>query len=118
EIGIRHVDLLPTVLDALGFTSPSGLPGRSFLAASERRAGAAPRDSYFEAMAPMLNRGWAPLEGVIVGHDKYIDLPEPELYNLGADPHEAHNLIDEASDADTRRTLTARLAEFHADLPG
>jgi tetratricopeptide (TPR) repeat protein len=118
EIGIRHVDLLPTVLDALGFTGPSGLPGRSFLAASERRSGAAPRDSYFEAMAPMLNRGWAPLEGVIVGHEKYIDLPEPELYNLGADPHEAHNLIDDAADAETRRTLTARLAEFHADLPG
>jgi arylsulfatase A-like enzyme/Tfp pilus assembly protein PilF len=118
EIGVRHVDILPTVLDALGMPSPSGLPGRTLLPAAERRADAPPRDSYFEAMAPMLNRGWAPLEGVIVGHDKYIDLPEPELYDLSTDPREQRNVIDEAADAETRRTLTARLREFHAELPG
>ena len=33
---------------------------------------------------PMLARGWAPLRGVLVGREKYIDLPIAELYDLAA----------------------------------
>ncbi len=55
--------------------------------------GAPPRPSYFEAMSAMLNRGWAPLTGLLSGRDKYIDLPIPELYDLANDPGEATNLI-------------------------
>ena len=58
------------------------------------RARRAPADadvsSYFEAMSAMLNRGWAPLQGVVAGQEKYIDLPKPELYDLAADPHGAN----------------------------
>ncbi len=118
DVGARHVDILPTVLDALSVPVPPDLPGRTLLPAAQREPGAAPRPSYFESMAPMLNRGWAPLEGVLLGHEKYIDLPLPELYDLRKDPKEQDNLVDVTADATELRTLEATLREFHADLPG
>jgi arylsulfatase A-like enzyme/tetratricopeptide (TPR) repeat protein len=111
----RHVDLLPTMLDAVGMAIPEGLPGRSLLPGTKL-----PPDqdvsSYFEAMSAMLNRGWAPLQGTLAGHEKYIDLPKPELYDLASDPKEASNLVD--TRADRRRVLEARLRDFHAAPPG
>jgi len=88
---VRHVDILPTVLDALGATPPSTVDGRSLLdEANGGRAAAVP--TYFESLSASLNRGWAPLYGVVRGSMKYIDLPIPELYDLTADAGEARNL--------------------------
>ena len=56
------------------------------------------RPSYFEAMTANLSRGWAPLRGVIVGRDKYIDLPAQELYALDTDAREERNLAEARSD--------------------
>jgi Tfp pilus assembly protein PilF len=53
---------------------------------------ASPAASYFESLSASLNRGWAPLVGIVRGSLKYIDLPIPELYDLASDPAEAHNL--------------------------
>jgi arylsulfatase A-like enzyme/Tfp pilus assembly protein PilF len=85
----RHVDIVPTVLRALGLDISASLPGRSLLAPPE------PGTSYFEALTTSLNRGWAPLRGVLRDHRKLIDLPLPELYDLVRDPREAHNLFGE-----------------------
>lgn len=111
----RHIDLLPTILDALTLTPPEGLRGTSLLQASDR-ADAAARASYFEAMSASLNRGWAPLAGVMMGRDKFIDLPIPELYDLVTDSGETTNLVERRSDR--RRTLEARLRAFDAPPPG
>ncbi len=118
----RHVDLLPTVLAAVGVAAPHDLPGlarpgRSLLAGDgERRQGEDHRedgdhreDSYFEALSANLNRGWAPLRGVIRDGHKFIALPLPELYHLPRDPGEAENLIDE--ERRTARDLFAALPE-------
>jgi arylsulfatase A-like enzyme/Tfp pilus assembly protein PilF len=115
-VAARHVDILPTMLAAVGQTPPADLPGRSLLAAEERRAGAPPRTSYFEAMGAMLNRGWAPLSGVIVDREKLIDLPIAERYDLAADPAERVNLSGRAAERD--RALAASLGAFNAALPG
>jgi tetratricopeptide (TPR) repeat protein len=88
---VRHVDILPTVLDALGLAPPQGLDGASLLPAMET-SGRVDAPSYFEALSASLNRGWAPLSGVARGPLKYIDLPIPELYDVAADPAEARNL--------------------------
>ena len=88
----RHIDLLPTILDAVALESPSGLPGKSLLpsmAGSRETTAAA---TYFEALSASLNRRWAPLDGIVVDSMKYIELPIPELYDLKADPNELHNL--------------------------
>ncbi|HEY2325499.1 MAG TPA: sulfatase-like hydrolase/transferase [Thermoanaerobaculia bacterium] len=83
---VRHVDLVPTILKRAGARSPAGLPGRSLL------SGPLGNDSYFESLSASLNRGWAPLVGMIHAGRKYIDLPIPELYDLAADPGEKQNL--------------------------
>jgi len=88
---VRHVDILPTVLDAMGIAPPQGLDGASLLATMETSA-RPEAPSYFEALSASLNRGWAPLYGVARGPLKYIDLPIPELYDVAADPAEARNL--------------------------
>jgi arylsulfatase A-like enzyme/Tfp pilus assembly protein PilF len=88
---VRHVDVLPTVLDALGLEVPDGLPGRSLLGLANGQSFDPPA-SYFEAMSSALNRGWAPLAGVATGPFKLIDLPIPELYDLDRDPREEKNL--------------------------
>jgi arylsulfatase A-like enzyme/Flp pilus assembly protein TadD len=115
HVAARHIDILPTLLDAAGRTTPADLPGRSLLAAADRRSTAG-RTSYFEAMAGMLNRGWAPLTGVLADHEKYIDVPIAERYDLAADPGETQNLFGRSPDRD--RTLVAALHGFNAALPG
>jgi arylsulfatase A-like enzyme/Tfp pilus assembly protein PilF len=115
SVPARHVDILPTLLDAVGQAIPSDLPGRTLLPAAERRS-QAPRTSYFEAMTAMLNRGWAPLTGVLADRDKYIDVPIPERYDLAADSAEAANLAGRSPERD--RTLAASLRSFNAALPG
>lgn len=101
----RHVDVLPTILDLLGLEAPEGLPGVSLA----RPAPVKPGDSYFEALSGHLNRGWAPLVGVLEGgHRKAIRLPVPELYDLERDPLELDNLATSEPDA---------LAELLARVP-
>jgi arylsulfatase A-like enzyme/Flp pilus assembly protein TadD len=89
--GVRHVDILPTILDSLALPLPQDVPGRSLLPLAAGQAlGAVP--CYFEALTAVRTRGWAPLYGVLQGPRKYIDLPLRELYDLRQDPSEAHNL--------------------------
>jgi arylsulfatase A-like enzyme/Tfp pilus assembly protein PilF len=111
----RHVDIVPTILDAIGQTVPPDLPGRTLLTSAARRD-PAPRASYFEAMSAMLNRGWAPLTGVVADRDKYIDLPIAERYDLAVDPREQANLAGRSAERD--RMLAATLRGFQAPAPG
>jgi len=116
EERVRHIDVLPTVLDVLSLPVPEGVRGRSLLSvAAGARAQEAP-PSYFEALSGQLNRGWAPLYGVIDGSLKYVDLPIPELYEIDGDPDEKFNL---ASDQPERvAELRLLLAPLRAMDPG
>lgn len=114
ETPARHVDIVPTIADLLGWPVTPAWPGRSLAVADTQEADA--RATYFEAMTPMLTRGWAPLRGVILGPHKYIDLPVEELYELRSDPAESQNLA--TSGAATRDVLRARLGGMAAALPG
>ena len=113
----RHVDLVPTVLDVVNGLSlaPSDLPGAS-LVGVVNRGGGDDRASYFEAMMPTLARGWAPLRGVLVSREKFIDLPIQELYDLGSDPGELRNLAPLR--ADRAPVLTNVLRGFNVAPPG
>jgi Tfp pilus assembly protein PilF len=102
----QHVDLVPTILTALGLPAPGGLPGRDLLGTTPATA------TYFEALSASRNRGWAPLTGLVDGNLKVIDLPIPELYDLAADPHELTNL------AVARPADLARLSGHLARIPG
>jgi choline-sulfatase len=110
ELPARHVDLAPTILDLVEAAPLANLAGRTLIdreGRAIRPEADAERASYFEAMSASLNRGWAPLNGVLAGREKLVALPLPELYDLTADPDESSNLIDARSDR--RRALEARL---------
>jgi arylsulfatase A-like enzyme/Tfp pilus assembly protein PilF len=114
DVPVRHVDIVPTIGDLLGLQLPGDLPGRTL--ANSKNDDAASVPSYFETMTPMLTRGWAPLRGVIVAREKYIDLPIEELYDLQADSREERNLAPSAVE-DVRR-LRSQLAAQNAAQPG
>jgi choline-sulfatase len=112
---VRHVDLVPTILDALALPPPREGAGRSILPLAEgRRMAAAP--SYFESLSSAKNRRWAPLYGLIDSSLKLVDLPLPELYDLAADPHEAQNLA--ASRAQSLDGMRQQLHALQAGDPG
>jgi len=111
---VTHLDLLPTMLDVVGLPADPSLKGLS-LREVIRTNRAPARPSYFEAMTFNLTRGWAPLRGVLVGRDKYIDLPIPELYDLAADPTEQSNLAP--SEADRLPPLRDALRNFSLGVP-
>jgi tetratricopeptide (TPR) repeat protein len=99
----RHVDLLPTILDAVGVPAPPGLPGRSLLGPEPETEPM----TYFEALTATLDRGWAPLRGMIRNELKLVSLPVPELYDLARDPDEERNLY--ATERSRARDLMALL---------
>jgi arylsulfatase A-like enzyme/Tfp pilus assembly protein PilF len=101
---VRHVDILPTILGAVGAQIPAGIDGKSLLGVASG-AQAEPAITYFESLSASINRGWAPLYGVSSGSLKYIDLPIPELYDLATDAGETRNLASERP-ADVRRLHT------------
>lgn len=99
---VAHVDIMPTVMDLVGAPLPAGLDGRSLTGPL-----AADRPVYIEALDAALTRDWAPLRGVVEADWKYIDLPEPELYDLSSDPLEQHNRAGhEPQDQALRRMLS------------
>jgi tetratricopeptide (TPR) repeat protein len=107
----RHVDIFPTILQAAGIAGtavpqPRGnRPGRSLLAQPSKE----PTASYFEALSANLNRGWAPLRGMLRQGRKMIVLPVPELYDVAKDPKEVRNQVDE--DRPTARALIGLLPQ-------
>jgi arylsulfatase A-like enzyme/Tfp pilus assembly protein PilF len=109
---VRHVDIVPTILDAIDATVPPMLDGRSLVPLATGNA-APPTAAYFESLSASINRGWAPLYGVSRGSLKYIDLPIPELYDVAADPAESRDLI--GSRPAEARELQQLLAGLRAD---
>jgi arylsulfatase A-like enzyme/Flp pilus assembly protein TadD len=105
---VRHIDIAPTVLAAAGIEKPASLTGSSLLTAPP-----SPRQTYFEAFSTALNRGWAPLRGVVAEGMKFVDLPVPELYDLAGDPAETRNLASEKSELLRR---LARLLPAESEL--
>jgi len=109
---VRHVDVVPTILDALGIEAPSGLAGQSLLGLLAGRGEDAARPGYFEALSTSINRRWAPLYGLRDGPLKYVELPLPELYDLDADAGELRNLA--ASRPQDLERLRGRLGQLRA----
>ncbi len=110
----RHIDIAPTVLDAVGVPVDPTWLGTSLRALIADGNGP-DRPSYFESMSFNLVRGWAPLRGVLQERTKYIDQPIPEIYDLAADPGELSNLA--TRQPDRLQVLTNLLRTFSTAAP-
>ncbi|MDJ0864610.1 MAG: sulfatase-like hydrolase/transferase [Myxococcota bacterium] len=110
EAPVELADLAPTLLAAVG-APPLPNAGRDLAAV---RAGAAePLLAYHETLATHLDLGWSALFALRGERWKYVRAPRPELYDLRADPAEAHNAIEEHAEVarELARRLEARLAD-------
>ena len=86
------VDIMPTVLDLLGLPPQDGLDGRSLALALLDPGTPADTLAYSETYFPRYHFGWQHLRGVRSLRYKYIDAPQPELYDLQQDPGETNNI--------------------------
>jgi Tfp pilus assembly protein PilF len=67
------------------------MQGESLLATMEEREPLTDRPALLESVFPYEGYRWAPLAGLALGTEKYIEAPAPEYYDLARDPGETHN---------------------------
>jgi arylsulfatase A-like enzyme/cytochrome c-type biogenesis protein CcmH/NrfG len=115
---VSLVDLMPTVLGAVGVEVPAQVQGQNLLARVGGAAETAERDRsvYGETFLPRLHFNWSELRGAENTKYHFIDAPKPELYDLGKDPGELHNLFGEkkAVAEEMRAKLTAMIRDYSA----
>jgi arylsulfatase A-like enzyme/Flp pilus assembly protein TadD len=122
KASVRHIDLMPTLLDLVGLEPPAEVEGWNLHPYLTRESPYEPPPSYFEALNVHLTRDWAPLRGVVQDGYKYISLPVPELYDLERDPGEQHNIAAEEPEiaGELERSLLAMVPKgdaLEASLP-
>jgi len=100
EERVELVDVLPTLLEAVGLKVPAEVQGQSLLGLM--KAGTAEADiaaqawrnrgAYAQADYPRRVFGWSALQSLRAGKYLYIQAPRRELYDQTADPGAEHNL--------------------------
>lgn len=115
---VRSVDIMPTILEALGLPKQERIDGASLLAAFRGKTPPPNRPQYSESLLSEVGFGMAPLFAVRDGGFKYIRAPKPELYDLRNDPGELHNLFGsnrrEAARLDGELTQLMDASRSHA----
>jgi arylsulfatase A-like enzyme/Tfp pilus assembly protein PilF len=99
---VRAVDVVPTMLAALGLPGRDETQGVDLLPALQGRAPAPELPQYAESLLSEAGFGMAPLHGLRVGTYKWVRAPEPELYDLAADPDELRNIYSSAPEVAAR----------------
>jgi arylsulfatase A-like enzyme/Flp pilus assembly protein TadD len=106
---VRLVDIAPTVLETARIAIPSQMQGQSLLRIAKANTDA-DQPAYARSDFPKQAFGWSPLEAWRAGKFLYIRAPQPELYDLSADPMATHNLAQTSSAV--LQTLAAQLKAF------
>jgi arylsulfatase A-like enzyme/Flp pilus assembly protein TadD len=140
ESRVELVDVLPTILQAVGIAIPKQVQGQSLLeliatqtklmpssAKNDAAQSVLPqfrdRPAYAETDYPHTAYGWSSLRALRTEKYLYIKAPRPELYGRGADPNATKNLFSTSSavgatlasqlDVFRQKTSSAREAPQH-----
>jgi arylsulfatase A-like enzyme/Tfp pilus assembly protein PilF len=117
---VSLVDLMPTILEAVGVGIPSQVQGHSLISNlrgdvsgdhNERE-----RTLYGETFLPRIHFNWSELRGSENGKYHFIDAPRPELYDVAKDPRELHNLFNDkkAVAEEMRAKLVGLIRDYSA----
>jgi arylsulfatase A-like enzyme len=107
---VSQVDLMPTVLDAVGLPRTDQIEGRSLLQAAR-----APSETVFiETTLPFFDFRLAALHALRSEGSKYIQAPRAEFYRIGMDPTEEHNLLGDATPAPDAAIMASDLENYLA----
>lgn len=68
---------------------------------------------YCESLYSLVEQGWAALFAVYVNQQKYIFSPNPQLFDLPADPPESRNLV--ATQPETAARMQQRVSDFFGE---
>jgi choline-sulfatase len=120
---VELVDVLPTILQAVGIPVPAEVQGQSLLAmimptpkpglagnAAASETAAPDRPAYAETDYPQRSYGWSSLRSLRTGKYLYVKAPRPELYDQSSDPNAQHNLS--SSSTAVTSTLAGQLDAF------
>jgi uncharacterized sulfatase len=113
-----HIDVLPTFLDLAGLPVPPALEGTSLAPVLHGEPGDPDRAVFVEyhrfAAQGEANGGFNPMRAVVKGNHKLAVnlLDTDELYDLGGDPTECRNLIDDPDVAGLRDALHDQLIDW------
>jgi arylsulfatase A-like enzyme/Flp pilus assembly protein TadD len=108
---VSSVDIMPTVLDLVGQPPQPGIDGVSLGRAVLDPAAALAHVAYSETYFPRYHFGWQHLRSLRDGRYTFIDAPQPELYDVTADPAESHDIFKAYSQrAETLRRKLEALA--------
>jgi len=115
ETRVELVDLLPTLLQAVGVEIPKEVQGESLLAFMKGELDPAmeagrDRAAYSQTEYPRTEFGWSAERSLRTGQYLYIQAPRRELYDQKADPKADHDLA--WSSAAVADTLASQLQAF------
>ena len=109
---VQQIDVVPTVLDLARAPLPGNLKGRSLAPALDGDGRIGPRSVYSESYYGRLHFGWSELQTITDGRYRFIEAPQPELYDLETDPAERHNVAEAMPDVVA--ALRGQLRDFRA----
>jgi arylsulfatase A-like enzyme/Tfp pilus assembly protein PilF len=127
---VELVDVLPTLLQAVGIAAPVEVQGQSMLGLMRAQEGTKEgtteavdmaqlwrdRPAYAQADYAHLAYGWSALQSLRVGKYLYIQAPRRELYDEAGDPKAENNLA--SSSAAVADTLASQLEAFRQKTTG
>jgi arylsulfatase A-like enzyme/tetratricopeptide (TPR) repeat protein len=102
---VSLVDVLPTITEAVGISTPEDLHGRSLLPLLGGDGRFDERPAYAETHYPRLHFGWSPLESIQDRRFQLIRSSAPELYDLDDDPGQDVDLYSTGSEVARRMDL-------------
>jgi arylsulfatase A-like enzyme/Tfp pilus assembly protein PilF len=111
---VRSIDIMPTVLNAVGGNIPESVQGESFLPLMLGQKEETERIAYSETYWPRYHYGWSELKFVRKGQYKFIDAPRPELYDVYDNPGETEDLVNQRASLaiEMKRELDAMIAQY------